>query len=149
MLPYDHVWIPALLINLQFFTVATGMLPLPNVIGGEVFPLEYRSIGGSISLATTSLCFFAVLKTFPGMVASVGITGTYIIYAGLLTYCLVVILALLPETKGKTLQQIEEEFRGRPLAPKEVEEKMIFQSCPVLNYKRKLSARRCSTPLLH
>ncbi|CAB3258738.1 unnamed protein product [Arctia plantaginis] len=149
MLPYDHVWIPALLINIQFFTVATGMLPLPNVIGGEVFPLEYRSIGGSISLASTSLFFFIVLKTFPGLVASVGITGTYIIYAGLLTYCLIVILALLPETKGKTLQQIEEEFRGRPLAPKEVEEKMIWQSCPVLSYKRKLSARRCSTPLLH
>ncbi|KAG6446656.1 hypothetical protein O3G_MSEX004546 [Manduca sexta] len=51
-LTYDALWIPALLINLQFFTVATGMLPLPNVIGGEVFPLEYKSIGSSISLAT-------------------------------------------------------------------------------------------------
>ncbi|XP_075987360.1 facilitated trehalose transporter Tret1-like [Anticarsia gemmatalis] len=149
LLPYDAVWIPALLINLQFFTVATGMLPLPNVIGGEVFPLEYRSIGGSISLATMSASFFAVLKTFPSLIDAVGIVGTYSIYAGLLTYCLTVISILLPETKGKTLQQIEDEFRGRPLAPKEIEEKMVFQSCPVLTYKRKMSARRCSTPLLH
>lgn len=149
LLTYDAVWIPALLINLQFFTVATGMLPLPNVIGGEVFPLEYRSIGGSISLATMSASFFLVLKTFLGLVESVGIHGTYCIYAGLLTYCLLVISIFLPETKGKTLQQIEDEFRGRPLAPREVEERMVFQSCPVLTYKRNMSARRLSTPLLH
>ncbi|XP_026730455.1 facilitated trehalose transporter Tret1-like [Trichoplusia ni] len=149
LLTYDAVWIPALLINVQFFTVATGMLPLPNVISGEVFPLEYRSIGGSISLATMSASFFVVLKTFLGLVESVGIYGTYTIYAALLTYCLLVISILLPETKGKTLQQIEDEFRGRPLAPREIEEKMVFQSCPVLTYKRNMSSRRLSTPLLH
>lgn len=149
LLSYDAVWIPAVLINIQFFTVATGMLPLPNVIGGEVFPLEYRSIGGSISLATMSVSFFIVLKTFLGLVENVGIHGTYTLYAGFLTYCLLVISILLPETKGKTLQQIEDEFRGRPLAPQELEEKMTFQSCPVLTYKRKMSARRLSTPLLH
>lgn len=146
---YDSVWIPALLINLQFFTVATGMLPLPNVIGGEVFPLEYRSIGGSISLATMSASFFVVLKTFTTLVNTIGIYGTYTVYAGMLTYCLLIIWLLLPETKGKTLQQIEDEFRGRPLNPVELQEKMSLQSCPVLNYKRTMSSRRLSTPIFH
>ncbi|XP_037877228.1 facilitated trehalose transporter Tret1-like isoform X3 [Bombyx mori] len=148
-LPYDAMWIPALLINLQFFTVATGMLPLPNVIGGEVFPLEYKSIGGTISLATMSVSFFLVLKTFPGLVDSVGVHGTYTVYSLMLCYCLLVIWILLPETKGKTLQQIEDEFRGRPLNRQELEEKEIFHSCPVLAYKRKMSMRRCSSHILH
>lgn len=145
----NSIWLPALLINLQFFTVATGMLPLPNVIGGEVFPLEYRSIGGSISLATMSVSFFIVLKTFMTLVNTIGIYGTYTVYAGLLTYCLFIIWLLLPETKGKTLQQIEDEFRGRPLNPVELQEKMSLQSCPVLNYKRTMSSRRLSSPILH
>lgn len=149
LITYDHVWIPALLINVQFFTVATGMLPMPNVIGGEVFPLEYRSIGGSITQASMSVSFFVVLKTFPGLIDNIGIQGTYTLYACFLIYCLITISILLPETKGKTLQQIEDEFRGRPLAPKEIEERMIWQSCPVISYKRRISSRRCSTPLLH
>lgn len=148
LLPYDHVWIPALLINLQFFTVATGMLPLPNVIGGEVFPLEYKSIGGSISMSTMSASFFIVLKTFSTLVENFGIYGTYTVYAGCLTYCLVVIWFLLPETKGKTLQQIEDEFRGRPLTYIEMQSKISLQACPVVAYKRKIT-RNDSQPLLH
>lgn len=147
-LEYDAIWIPALLINLQFFTVATGMLPLPNVIGGEVFPFEYRSIGGSISLATMSASFFLVLKTFVSLVDNIGIYGTYTVYSALLTYCLVVIWFMLPETKGKTLQQIEDEFRGRPLTFVELQSKISLQACPVELYKRKMS-RKDSTPLLY
>ncbi|XP_030023186.2 facilitated trehalose transporter Tret1-like [Manduca sexta] len=147
MLPYDALWIPALLINLKFFTVATGMLPLPNVIGGEVFPLEYRNIGGSISLVSLSATFFLVLKTFPGMVEGIGLHGTYIVYGGILSFCMFVIWLLLPETKGKTLQQIEDEFRGRPLAPDEMEARMSLHSNPVEIYRRKMS-RRCSSPVI-
>ncbi|XP_022836133.1 facilitated trehalose transporter Tret1-like [Spodoptera litura] len=144
-LPYDAVWIPILLINLKFFAVATGMLPLPNVIGGEVFPLEYRSIGGTISLASFSATFFLVLKTFTGLVESVGMYGTYVVYGCIITYCMVVIWFLLPETKDRTLQQIEDEFRGRPLGPEEIEVRKSLQADPIVAYKRKMSARRCSS----
>ena len=112
LLSQDAIWIPGILLNVHIFSVSVGMVPLPSVIAGEVFPLEYRSIAGSISLASVSGTMFLVLKTFPGLVGSVGITGTYSIYAGLLTYCLVVIWFLMPETKGRTLQEIEDEYRG-------------------------------------
>ncbi|CAH0697654.1 unnamed protein product [Spodoptera exigua] len=105
-------WIPGILLNIQFFSVSIGMVPLPSVIAGEVFPLEYRSLAGSISQASVAGTMFLVLKTFPGLVDNVGITGTYLVYAGLLTYCLFVIMFLMPETKGKTLQEIEDGYRG-------------------------------------
>lgn len=149
LLPYDHIWIPALLINLQFFSVATGMLPLPNVIGGEVFPLQYKSIGGSITQATMSASIFIVLKTFLSLVENVGIHGAYTVYSVLLAYCLVVIWFLLPETKGRTLQQIEDEFRGRPLTYVEIQSRLSLQACPtVVAFMRKMS-RKDSLPLLH
>ncbi|KAJ8707547.1 hypothetical protein PYW08_010799 [Mythimna loreyi] len=108
----ETIWIPGILLNVHIFSCSVGMVPLPSVIAGEVFPLEYRSLAGSISLASVAGTMFLVLKTFPGLVESVHITGTYLVYAGLLTYCLVVIWFLLPETKGRTLQEIEDEYRG-------------------------------------
>lgn len=122
ILPFENMWVPVILINLQIFTVATGMVPLPSVIAGEVFPLQYRSVGGSISIVSIAIVTFTVLKSFPGLVDSVGLSGTYCIYAGALTYFLTVIWFLLPETKGKTLQQIEDGFRGKKITEDYVED---------------------------
>ncbi|XP_026501692.2 facilitated trehalose transporter Tret1-like [Vanessa tameamea] len=145
---YDAIWLPALLINLQYLAVAVGTVPMPQVIGGEVFPLEYRSIGGTISLATGGGVMFLALKTFPELIDKTGLHGTYTIYGGILLVNLIIVLMLLPETMGKTLQQIEDEFRGRPLRIEELEEKQSLQSNPVEIFKRKMSERRCSSPAL-
>ncbi|KAL4712513.1 hypothetical protein ACJJTC_007529 [Scirpophaga incertulas] len=148
LLPYDALWIPVILVNIQYFTVATGMVPMPNVIAGEVFPLEYRSTGSMISMVSLSAFMFVALKTFPGLVENVGLEGTYIVYAGVLFYNLFVMWFLLPETKGKTLQEIEDEFRGRPLNHLELEARKSIEMDPLYAYKRRESERRCSTPLL-
>lgn len=121
LLHYDAVWIPAVLINLQFFSVATGMVPLPNVIAGEVFPLEYKGLGGSISVVSIAAFIFVTLKTFPGLIGSIHLEGTYLVYAAVLTYNLIVIWYLLPETKGKTLQEIEDEFKTKNGKRKDIE----------------------------
>lgn len=146
-LTYDSIWLPALLVNVQFFTVAVGMVPMPNVIAGEVFPLEHRGICGTISLTTSNAFMFIALKTFPQLVDATGLQGTYLLYAALLTYILLVMWVMLPETRGKTLQQIEDEFRGRPLRPEEVEVKRCLQMDPMEAYKSKLSLRRTSSVL--
>ncbi|KAM3959873.1 facilitated trehalose transporter Tret1 [Aphomia sociella] len=148
LLPYDAQWIPVLLINIKFFAVALGMVPLPSVIAGEVFPLEYKSIGGTISNWSLSGFMFVALKTFPALTESVGLHGTYVIYAAALCYNLVVIWFLLPETKGKTLQKIEEELRGRSLEQKEIEARKSLDANPEIVLKRKESDRRASSSLL-
>ncbi|XP_049881510.1 facilitated trehalose transporter Tret1-like [Pectinophora gossypiella] len=119
---YDAIWIPVALLNLQFFTVATGMVPLPNVIAGEIFPFQYRGVGGSVSVIAVSGFSFLVLKTFPTLSISIGIEGLYLGYALIMMYFLMVVWFMLPETKGKTLQQIEDEFRG---TPRKVEEPLM------------------------
>ncbi|XP_049873020.1 facilitated trehalose transporter Tret1-like [Pectinophora gossypiella] len=109
---YDAKWIAGVLLLSHYLSIAIGMVPLPAVIAGEVFPLAYRSIGGSISVAFYAAFMFLALKTFTGLVDSIELYGTYVVYAALLTYTLVAIWWLMPETKGKTLQEIENEFRG-------------------------------------
>ncbi|XP_013196559.1 facilitated trehalose transporter Tret1 [Amyelois transitella] len=146
ILPYDAQWIPLLLINVQFFTVAVGMIPLPTIIAGEVFPLEYKAISSTISTWSLSVFMFLALMTFPSLTNNIGIEGTYFVYSGLITLNLVVIWFLMPETKGRTLQQIEDEFRGRKLGG--TDEKPT-ELDPVTLYRRRKSERRCSSPLLH
>lgn len=141
---YDAIWLPALLINLQFLALAVGTVPMAQVIGGEIFPLEYRSIGGTISMATSGGALFLALKTFPTSIDHVGLHGTYAIYGGVILINFIIMLILLPETKGKTLQQIEDEFRGRPLRLDEIEAKQSLQSNPIEIYKRQLAERRAS-----
>lgn len=121
VMTYTAIWLPILLINIQFFTVAVGMVCLPYVIAGEIFPLEYRSVGGSISIVSIACGYFLVTKTFPALVDSIGLHGSYAVYAGVMTYNLCVVWSLLPETKGRTLQQIEEHFMGKTLDPEELE----------------------------
>nr|XP_049705550.1 facilitated trehalose transporter Tret1 [Helicoverpa armigera] len=121
VLTYTAIWLPILLINIQFFTVAVGMVCLPYVIAGEIFPLEYRSVGSSISIVSIACGYFLVTKSFPAMVDSIGLHGSYAVYAAAMSYNLCVVWSLLPETKGKTLQQIEEHFRGKALVPEEME----------------------------
>ncbi|XP_073958555.1 facilitated trehalose transporter Tret1-like [Choristoneura fumiferana] len=119
ILAYDATWIPVLLLNLQMASIGFGMVPMANVITGEVFPLQYRSILGTVSVITVAATMFMILKTFPGLLSSTGLHGTYAIYSVILAYGVVVTWFLLPETKGRTLQQIEEHFRGKPLVPVE------------------------------
>lgn len=121
MLSYDATWISVALISFFSLANAFGMNPLPNIIAGEVFPIAYRAPAAGISVIFDCATIFLVMKTFPFLQASIGIDGVYLLYAFLVIYLLLVIWILLPETKGKTLQQIEEEFRGRPIVLKEAE----------------------------
>lgn len=129
LLTHDILWIPGALMIIQFFTLAVALVPLPSIIAGEVFPLRYRSIAGTISLISTSGNMFLLLKTFPFLVGTIGISGTYLLYAGGMIYCLVVAWILLPETKDRTLQDIEDEYTGR-IKNKNIEETEALKANP-------------------
>ncbi|XP_048000673.1 facilitated trehalose transporter Tret1-like isoform X2 [Leguminivora glycinivorella] len=123
-LPFDSLWIPGILISVQMLSISMGMQPLPAVIAGEVCPLQHRGLAGGIGVTALSVAAFVVLKTFPGLVSVGGLEGAYAVYAGIIVTCLGVAWVLLPETSGRTLQQIEEHFRGTPMLNDD-EEKLL------------------------
>lgn len=114
LLFFDHPSIGVLLIHVLMFSVATGSLPLSFIFAGELFPLQYRSLAGGISVVFYSICLFLALKTFSFLITSLAIYGAFCVYFLLVLYCLTVLWFTLPETKDRTLQDIEEEFRGKP-----------------------------------
>ncbi|GBP04795.1 Facilitated trehalose transporter Tret1 [Eumeta japonica] len=143
LLPFDHPAIGILMIHLHMFSIATGTLPLPFIVSGEVYPLEYRGIAGGITVLYQSVNLFVTVKTVPYLFASVGLWGAYVLYAGVVGLCLAMTGLLLPETKDRTLQDIEDEFRGRPLSPEEVKSIESLASLRLYSLDR-----RCSTPAL-
>lgn len=143
MLPFDHPIIGVFLIHMHMFTIATGTVPLPFIIAGELFPLEFRSLAGGISVLFLSSNLFITVKTVPFFFRSIGIYGAYLIYACVVGYCLVIAWFFLPETKDRTLQDIEDEFRGRPLTAEELKSTQSLTSWKVHNRDR-----RCSSPVL-
>nr|XP_021196793.2 facilitated trehalose transporter Tret1 [Helicoverpa armigera] len=120
-LPFDNQWVPIALIGIYMFSLTVGISSIPFALSGEIFPLEYRGLGSGISILGLSLNFFVALKCFPVLTTAIGLPCTYYLYAGVVTLCLSVVWFMLPETKGRTLQEIEDSFRGLSAGDKSLE----------------------------
>jgi len=92
--------------------VTVGLVPLPWAMTGEVFPQSLRGVGSGISTSINFLAFFLVVKTNPAMNNYMQPYGTFLTYGCAALIGGVVLYLFLPETKGKTLQQIEDHFKG-------------------------------------
>jgi len=92
------------------FAIAMG--PVVWVVIAEIFPTGIR--GRAMAVATMCLWFacFMVTQTFPRMLKHLG-GNTFFIYAVICAICFVFVVVLVPETKGKSLEEIERGWMGR------------------------------------
>ncbi|XP_059047261.1 facilitated trehalose transporter Tret1-like [Achroia grisella] len=111
---FYHPVIPAILVYFLIITVGTGIQPLVNIIAGEIFPLEYKGVSSMIIVLFLAVNITVKMKTLPYLFWNIGLPGTYCLYSGLIVYALVVVMTILPETKDKTLQYIEEVYWKKP-----------------------------------
>jgi SP family galactose:H+ symporter-like MFS transporter len=88
-----------------FFAIGLG--PVFWLLIAEIFPLALR--GRAMSLATVGNWVFNLIVsvTFLDLVAAVGSAGAFLIYAVLSVVALVFVVAMVPETKGHSLEEIE------------------------------------------
>jgi MFS family permease len=84
-----------------------SLAPVVWVVIAEIFPNRVR--GGAMSIAITALwsACFLLIYTFPLMNAALGAAGTFWSYAGICLAGLVFLYFELPETRGKTLEEME------------------------------------------
>jgi SP family sugar porter-like MFS transporter len=87
-----------------------SLAPVTWVVISEIFPNRIR--GAAMSVAVTSLWIacFILTYTFPILNAKLGSAGTFWLYAGICVAGFVFILLKLPETKGKSLEEIERQL---------------------------------------
>jgi SP family arabinose:H+ symporter-like MFS transporter len=112
-------WI-LLLILLYIASFAFSFGPVCWVIIGEIFPTSVR--GRAMSLATLSLWIanFFVGQLTPVMLDGLGPAGTFWLFALLCSPTLWLTWKLIPETKGKSLEEIEQFWKRKKRRPSAV-----------------------------
>ncbi len=89
---------------------AMSLAPVTWVLISEIFPNRIRGTAMSIAVGCLWIACFLLTYTFPIFNAVLGAAATFWIYAGICAVGFIFILIRLPETKGKSLEQIEREL---------------------------------------
>src|SRR5215207_2754353 len=87
--------------------------PLVWLMLAEIFPLEMRGFAIGISVLILWITNFFVGLFFPSLVAAINISGTFFIFALVNALAIVFIWRMVPETRGRTLEQLEDDFREK------------------------------------
>ena len=93
---------------LAFFALSLG--PIVWVLIGEIFPTKVRSIGYAGSIFAMWAANFAISYSLPILLKYIGGGSTFLIYAAMCVPCFLFVKYCLIETKGKSLEEIEQEF---------------------------------------
>ncbi|MFC0439862.1 sugar porter family MFS transporter [Kutzneria buriramensis] len=83
------------------------------VMIGEVFPLRVRGIGTGTASVVLWAATFTITFVFPVMYTGLGLAGAAWIFAAVCIVLVLLVGKFVPETKGRTLEQIELELRER------------------------------------
>ena len=92
---------------------AISLAPVTWVIISEIFPNRVRGAAMSLAVASLWVACFVLTYTFPILNLRLGPAGTFCLYAIICAVGFVFILLKLPETKGKSLEQLEQDLVGK------------------------------------
>lgn len=105
-----HLGLIALFVYLFDAFYSPGEGPVPFTYSAEVFPLSHREMGMSWAVATNNFWASAVSLTFPRMLGAFGNPGAFGFYAAMNALAFIMILLWLPETKKRTLEELDYVF---------------------------------------
>lgn len=87
-----------------------GEGPVPFTYSAEAYPLYIRTVGMSLATSTTWFFNFVLSITWPSLQAAFTTQGAFSWYAGWNIVGFFLVLLFMPETKGKTLEELDQVF---------------------------------------
>src|SRR6202162_2741001 len=99
-----------LLVVVAIACYAMSLAPVTWVVISEIFPNRIRGAAMAVAVSALWVACFILTYTFPILNAKLGSAGTFWLYAAICAAGFVFIKVKLPETKGKSLEQIEREL---------------------------------------
>jgi len=105
--------LPMLLLVLAAISCyAMSLAPVTWVLISEIFPNRIRGAAVSVAVSALWIACFILTFTFPMLNATLGPAGTFWAYAAVCVAGFIFVWLKVPETKGKTLEQIERDLVG-------------------------------------
>jgi SP family galactose:H+ symporter-like MFS transporter len=108
-------WITAFSLTAYVGFFAIGLGPVFWLLISEIFPMAMRGRGMSIATIANWSFNLLVALTFLDLVESLGRPATFLLYAALTVVALVFTWFLVPETKGRSLEDIERTWHPAPV----------------------------------
>lgn len=96
--------------NVAFFSVGIG--PVCWVLTSEIFPLRLRAQAAALGAVGNRVCSGLVAMSFLSVSDAITVGGTFFIFSVVSALSVAFVYMFVPETKGKSLEQIELLFQN-------------------------------------
>ncbi|MGN6780230.1 MAG: sugar porter family MFS transporter, partial [Marmoricola sp.] len=111
-LQHDYGWIALAGLVLFIASFAIGLGPVFWLMISEIFPVGVRGSAMSVCTVVNWGANFLVAETFLSLTKGIGRNGVFFLYAALAVIAIYLFTRKVPETKGRSLEEIQEELTG-------------------------------------
>ncbi|RLM87051.1 polyol transporter 5-like [Panicum miliaceum] len=94
----------SILAYVSFFSIGLG--PMTSVYTSEIFPLRVRALGYAVGVASNRVTSGVISMTFLSLSKAITIGGSFFLYSGIAGFAWVFFFTYLPETRGRTLEEM-------------------------------------------
>ncbi|KAJ8894780.1 hypothetical protein PR048_000087 [Dryococelus australis] len=105
-------WLPLASLCVYIVLFSFGVGPIPWLMVGELFPAQIKGAASSIACLVNWLLSFIVTKFFSDLLTSIGPDYTFWMFGVILCVGTLFVFFIVPETKGKTLEEIQSDLGG-------------------------------------
>lgn len=128
---HEYSWVSIASFSIYLFLASCGMIPLPYIVMAEMIPekvfllpllfftdrvnilnekkkmfFQIRSLGTSICMCLSWTLSFVLVKAFAYLGDVIGMHGCIYFFAGCCICGCIIIVIIMPETKGKSYEEI-------------------------------------------
>ncbi|KAL9244529.1 hypothetical protein vseg_018298 [Gypsophila vaccaria] len=96
--------------NVAFFSIGIG--PICWVLNSEIFPLRLRAQAVAFGAMGNRVCSGIIAMSFLSMSSAISMAGTFFTFGVVSAVAVVFVFTVVPETKGKSLEEIESLFQN-------------------------------------
>ncbi|MGW1024733.1 sugar porter family MFS transporter [Streptomyces sp. NPDC002577] len=103
-----------LAMTITFLAFQQGAIsPVTWLMLSEIFPMRMRGFGMGVAAVVLWLTNFVIGLVFPSLVSGIGISSTFFLFVVAGLFSLAFVKLYVPETRGRTLENLETELRTR------------------------------------
>ncbi|XP_031772828.1 facilitated trehalose transporter Tret1-2 homolog isoform X2 [Apis florea] len=118
----DNGLVPAICILMYILGSTLGFLVIPFAMVGEVYPTKVKEALTGLTTCINYIFSSITVKIYPDMEAGMGRQGVFVFFTVMSLLGTLFVTFFLPETKGKTLREIEDMFSKKKKKKEEEEE---------------------------